>query len=187
MILKLMQTFAASLLAIGILMGPAQAAQDDPRLDELFERLAKSPDPRQARALAEAIVEVWHDANSPSINLLLDRGLTALDEEDISTALSLFNAIVDLRPDFAEGWHARASLFFVMENYDQALADIQKTLELEPRHFGALIGLSSIFSVYGEYKKALETYRQALKINPHLPGSEERIKTLTDKVEGRKI
>ncbi len=163
------------------------AAQDDPHLDELFENLAVTKDARRAQIIEDAIWEVWLDAESASINLLMERSLVALDSEDIPTALSLLNAIVDLRPDFAEGWNKRATLFFLMEDYDQSLADIQKTLELEPRHFGALSGLSSILSAYGEYEKALDVYQQALELNPFLPDSDERIKALSEKVEGRKI
>ena len=165
----------------------AYAAQDDPHLDELFETLLATDDARRAKIIEDAIWETWLDAESPSINLMMERSLVALNGEDIPTALSLLNAIVDLRPDYAEGWNKRASLFFLMEDYDQSLVDIQKTLELEPRHFGALSGLSSILSAYGEHEKALEAFEQALTVNPHLPDREKRLRILTDKAEGQKI
>ncbi len=170
-----------------LLGSSAFAAQDDPHLDELFEKLLETDDARRAKVIEDAIWETWLDADSPSINLMMDRSLVALNGEDMPTALSLLNAIVDLRPDFAEGWNKRASLFFLMEDYDQSLVDIQKVLELEPRHFGALSGLSSILSAYGEHKKALEVFEQALAVNPHLPDREKRLRILTDKAEGQKI
>ena len=169
-------------------MGAAAfAAQDDPHLDELFEKLLETEDERRAKVIEDAIWETWLDAESPSINLMMERSLLALNDEDMPTALSLLNAIVDLRPDFAEGWNKRASLFFLMEDYDQSLVDIQKTLELEPRHFGALSSLSSILSAYGQHSKALEIFERALAVNPHLPDREERLRILTDKAEGQKI
>ncbi len=175
-------------MAVGLVVAPSSmAAQDDPHLDDLFEQLAVEKNERRAEMLQDAIWEAWLDAESPSVNLMMERSLVALDGDDMPTALSLLNAIVDLRPDYAEGWNKRATLFFLMEDYDQSMADIQKTLELEPRHFGALTGLSSILSAYGEYEKALEAYQEALKINPFLPDSKERLQTLTKKVEGQKI
>lgn len=177
----------AYFLAAFFVSGSAHALQDDRHLEELFSRLASEKDERRAQALESAIWETWLDADSPSINLLMERSRVALESDDVPTALSLLNAIVDLRPDFPEGWNKRATLFFILEDYDQSMVDIQKTLELEPRHFGALAGMSSILSAHGKHEEALKVYRRALTLNPFLPDSAEHIKTLLEKIEGRKI
>jgi tetratricopeptide (TPR) repeat protein len=86
-----------------------------------------------------------------------------------------------------EAWNRRATVFFLKRDYGSALADLQQVLAREPRHFGALAGLGAIMQDIGDDKAALEAYRRALVIDPHLKGVSEKVKTLTDKVEGRPI
>jgi tetratricopeptide (TPR) repeat protein len=106
---------------------------------------------------------------------------------DFLTALQTFNAMVKLEPDFAEGWNKRTTVLYLIDNYDASVADVQRTLALEPRHFGALSGLGLIYDALEEKKKALEAYRSALKIHPHLFGVEMRIEQLSKEIEGQRI
>ena len=107
--------------------------------------------------------------------------------DDHANALKLFDAVVKLDPKFAEGWNKRATLHYLMGNYRRSFADITKTLELEPRHFGALQGYAAMASELGDKKGALNAYQRAQSLNPHLDGVAEAIRRLTEQVRGRRI
>src|SRR5450830_1302793 len=102
-------------------------------------------------------------------------------------ALKLLDAVVKLRPDYVEGWNRRATLYYLKNDYAHSLEDIEQVLIREPRHFGALAGLGMIMQDLGDEKRALDAFRKALAINPHLEKVPELIKTLSEKVEGRDI
>jgi tetratricopeptide (TPR) repeat protein len=92
-----------------------------------------------------------------------------------------------LHPDYIEGWNQRATLHYLQNDYQSSLEDIEQVLVREPRHFGALAGLGMIMQELGDDKRALEAFRKALAVNPYLENVRERVKTLTEKVEGRDI
>jgi tetratricopeptide (TPR) repeat protein len=111
----------------------------------------------------------------------------AMDAQQMDVALKLLDAIIKLRPDYTEAWNRRATLYYLQNDYARSLADIQQVLAREPRHFGALAGLGMIMQDLGDEKRALEAFRKALAINPHLEKVPELVKQLTEKVEGRDI
>jgi tetratricopeptide (TPR) repeat protein len=156
-------------------------------LDFLFGALKVAPDDASAKAIEERIWSVWLASNSDTCNLLMTRVKVALDAEDYDVAIKLLDAVVEIKPDYVEGWNRRATVFYIRKEYGQALADIHQVLAREPRHFGALAGLGTILQDIGEDKAALEAYRRALVIDPHLEGVADKIKTLAEKVEGRDI
>jgi tetratricopeptide (TPR) repeat protein len=117
----------------------------------------------------------------------MQQGEEAMGAGDFATALQTFNAMVKLEPDFAEGWNKRATVHYLIDNYNASVADVQRTLALEPRHFGALSGLGLIYDALEEKKKALEAYRSALAVHPHLFGVKLRIKQLSKEIEGQRI
>jgi tetratricopeptide (TPR) repeat protein len=115
------------------------------------------------------------------------RAKTAIDAKQMDIALKLLDSVVKLRPDYVEGWNRRATVFYLQNDYDHSLRDIEQVLVREPRHFGALAGLGMIMQELGDDKRALDAFRKALAINPHLEKLPELVKTLTEKVEGRDI
>jgi tetratricopeptide (TPR) repeat protein len=115
------------------------------------------------------------------------RAKTAMDAQKTDVALKLLDAVVKLRPDYIEGWNRRATLYYLKNDYAHSLEDIQQVLIREPRHFGALAGLGMIMQDIGDERRALEAFRKALAVNPHLERVPELVKTLTEKVEGRDI
>jgi tetratricopeptide (TPR) repeat protein len=117
----------------------------------------------------------------------MSRVKTAVDAEKLDLAVQLLDAVVELKPDYVEAWNRRATIFYMKKQYGQALLDIRQVLVREPRHFGALAGLGTILQDLGEEKPALEAFRRALAVDPHLEGIAEKVKTLTEKVEGRDI
>ena len=110
-----------------------------------------------------------------------------MDAKQPDVALKLLDAIVKLRPEYIEAWNRRATIYYLQNDYTRSLADIEQVLSREPRHFGALAGLGMIMQDLGEDRRALDAFRKALAVNPHLERVPELVKTLTEKVEGRDI
>lgn len=156
-------------------------------LDFLFGALKAAPDQASAKHVEGRIWAIWATTPSDTAALLMARVQTALEKKNADLALKLLDAVVKVRPDYIEGWNRRATLRYMKDDYTNALADIREVLAREPRHFGALTGLGMILQELGEDKRALEAYRAALAINPHLQSVPERIRMLTEKVEGRDI
>jgi tetratricopeptide (TPR) repeat protein len=156
-------------------------------LDTLFDALKIAPDAESAKAIEERIWALWMVSGSDTCNLLMGRIKAAADEKDFDLAIKLLDAVIELKPNYTEARNRRATLHFLQKDYGQALADIREVLAREPRHFGALSGLGLILQELGDEKHALEAYRRALAINPHLEHIDDAIKTLREKVEGRDI
>lgn len=171
------------LLALGV---AAQADDRADQLDALFGSLAEA-DAAQARTVQRRIAEIWSASGSDTIDFLLGRGREAMDAEEYDKAIEHLSALVALQPDFAEGWNARATAHYLQDEYWLAVADIQQTLALEPRHFGALSGLAVILEKLGDEAGALSVSREALRLNPHLPQAKDAVERLAPKVDGRDI
>jgi tetratricopeptide (TPR) repeat protein len=156
-------------------------------LDFLFDALKVAPDETSAKAIEERIWSVWLVSKSDTCNLLMNRVKVAMDAEDYNVAIKLLDAVVELKPDYVEGWNRRATIFYMKKDFGPAIADLRQVLAREPRHFGALAGLGTILQDIGEDKAALEAFRRALAVDPHLEGIAEKVKALAEKVEGRDI
>jgi tetratricopeptide (TPR) repeat protein len=153
----------------------------------LFEALKIAPDEASAKAIEERIWAVWMVSNSDTCNVLMSRVKVAADDKDYDLAIRLLSAVIKIKPDYVEAWNQRATIYYQKEDIGRALADLSQVLVREPRHFGALAGLGLILQEIGDDKHALEAYRKALAIDPHLEHISEVVKTLTEKVEGRDI
>src|ERR1700758_711324 len=156
-------------------------------LDFLFGALKAAPDEASAKHVEARIWAIWMQTPSDTAALLMMRAKAAMDAQQIDVALKLLDSIVKLRPDWTEAWNRRATLYYLKNDYARSLADIQQVLAREPRHFGALAGLGMIMQDLGDDKRALEAFRKALAVNPHLEKVPELVRTLSDKVEGRDI
>lgn len=163
------------------------AAQEDARLDELFERLKTTGDPVEGRGLTSEIWSIWLRSDDESVDRLMRKGIVAMAERDFETALILFNAIVEEAPDFAEGWNKRATVHYLMGNYPASVSDVERTLALEPRHFGALSGLGLINMALGRDEIALKAFEAALEVNPHLSGPKANIEDIKRRLEGEAL
>ena len=175
---------------------PVQPPSDLPRvqrgdqvrgLDFLFEALKVAPDADSAKHIEGRIWALWLASGSDTANLLMTRVKTAMDGKDQALAIKLLDSIIELRPDYVEAWNRRATLYYMQKNYVRSMADIRQVLALEPRHFGAISGLGMIMQEFGDDKRALDAFRRAVQVHPHLQRIPDLIKTLTEKVEGRDI
>ena len=156
-------------------------------LDFLFGALKVAPDEASAKHVEARIWALWTQTPSDTTALLMIRAKAAMDARQMDVALKLLDAVVKLRPDYVEGWNRRATLYYLQNDYAHSLQDIEQVLVREPRHFGALAGLGMIMQDLGDEKRALDAFRKALAVNPHLDKVPELVKTLTEKVEGRDI
>lgn len=156
-------------------------------LDFLFGALKAAPDEASAKHVEARIWAIWIHTPSDTAALLMSRAKTAVDAQKIDVAIKLLDSVIKLRPDYIEAWNRRATLYYMQNDYGRSLADIQQVLAREPRHFGALAGLGMIMQEVGDEKRALEAYRKALAVNPHLDKIPDQVKSLTEKVEGRDI
>lgn len=162
----------------------ALADQRDNRLDGLFERLQTTSDPADAATLQHRIWQIWIESEDPTSSQLMRRGMTAMANGDHENALDAFDSLVEQAPEFAEAWNKRATVYYHLGRLDESVNDIQHTLKLEPRHFGALSGLALIYDAVEKPKAAIRSLEAALEINPHLQGSEDRINRLREKMKG---
>lgn len=156
------------------------------RLDRLFDDLARTDNDEWERVQTE-IWRVWSRSGSASMDLLLRRADEAANSGDLDGALLFLDDLVRLAPDFAEAWNKRATVYFMRGDYGRSVADIERTLSLEPRHFGALSGLALILDRTGQKIAALKAWRRALEINPHLEGASDAVERLSPDVEGRDL
>ena len=176
-------TFALLLLLVGSPL--ASADQKDPRLDKLFAQLKAAASDDDASALEQQIWDIWMKSGDENVDALMAIGVAAMENSDLTQAYTAFDRIVHLAPDFAEGWNKRATVLYYMGRFKDSLEDIQRTLALEPRHFGALSGRGLCDVELKQEKDALDAFEQALAVNPHMPAIRQDVdalkKSLADK------
>ena len=144
----------------------ALADQNDPRLNNLFKKLNETENQDEIRDLITDIWNIWYEVDDPKVIEYFEKGIQAMNLRNYPLAIRFFNNLIEENPNFAEGWNKRATVHFMMGNFDQSMKDIIKTLELEPRHFGALDGMGLIFIHQGQFQQALDVYDKMLEIFP---------------------
>ncbi len=164
-----------------LLAGPAFAEPSD----ELFEKLKNAPSESEAHDISLDIWASWMESGSPTVDLIMHRAIAAQKAGDLETARAFYDRAILIKPDNPESWNRRATIFLAEENYSEALRDINRTLTLEPRHFGAWTGLGIILETLGAEKEALEAFREALEIYPYLPQAKQGVARLRANVEGQ--
>jgi len=171
-LVRLLRSALAPLLAAALLTLSLPAQAEDPRaaavLDQLFAALRTAQDPATARELDQAIWSVWTNPSDPVLHGRMREVLLARGTGNIAEALRLLDKLVVDFPDYAEGWNQRATIHYMMGNFDLSLADCAKVLELEPRHFGALSGRALIYLQQGKRALALKDMSAALAVHPFL-------------------
>lgn len=166
---------------------PVGADQKDGRLPGLFKNLHGAPNLETAQAIEVQIWHIWFQNDDNAIVLLMEQGEAAMGRRAYDSALRSFNQVIQIAPDFAEGWNRRATLYYLMGRYDDSLADIEKTLALEPRHFGALSGRGLVYSALEELDLALRSFEAALAVNPHMVGARINAEAIRKNLEDRDI
>jgi tetratricopeptide (TPR) repeat protein len=137
-------------------------------LDELYLRLGKAKDAKSAEPIVESIEHLWHVSGSPTVDLLITRAETFADGVDPDLSMQILDAVIDLAPDDAEGWHQRGRLYAARKDYQHAATDLRKALSLDDKHYKAWRELGEVLNSTGDKPGAEEAFGNAAKINPFL-------------------
>ncbi len=164
---KLKHAVAAAALMGALAAHPvsAQEAGLEQAEAELLALLQVVP-ANEAEGIERELVALWSRSGSKALDFLLNRGRAALRDGDIDLAIEHLTAVTDHAPNFAEGWNARAIAYYQAGLYGPSIADIQRTLSLNPNHFGAMAGLAIMLEDMGDYSNALKVQRQVRAIHP---------------------
>jgi tetratricopeptide (TPR) repeat protein len=186
----LASTLILSTLAPALAQGqqgrPVEMAGRDQaqRLETLFSELKRERNERAARRIADSINLEWRRSGSASVDLMMQWAAKAAEDKKFDVALDFLDQVITMRPDYAEGWNRRATVHYAMENYAKSMSDIDRTLRLEPRHFGALNGLAAIMKQRGLKQQALNAYQRVLAVYPMMRSAQGEVATLTEELAG---
>lgn len=182
---KYIVTAFCGLLMAFLILTDARAQQDGDAtpMDQWFAELADPDNSEWQRAEAD-IQREWSKSGSPAFDLLLRRGRDAMQAGDLKLAIEHLTALTDQAPDFAEGWNARATAYYLAGLYGPSIVDIEHVLALEPRHFGAISGLGLILRETGRTEEAKHAFRESLAIHPHQEGIVQALDALETESSG---
>jgi tetratricopeptide (TPR) repeat protein len=159
-------------------LAAAGTMADVPRIAQAL----RDPD-RAVRILAEAVLwEIWSRSGDKEIDRLFAAGVQELSEGRWDDAVTTFTKVIARKPEFAEGWNKRATVYYLMGEYQKSLADCDEVMKRNPFHYGALSGYGMIYGQLDQPLRALEFYEQALGVNPNLDGVRSAIEILRDEL-----
>ena len=164
--------FFLIILFISSFFSSAQSSQEKV-LNNLFDQLQKVNNLKTAVLLEAKIWSIWNE--HPTNNKLTERlefGTELMQYGDYNYALRVFDNIIVTDPKWSEAWNKRATVYFLMSQFTNSLDDIDKVLDIEPRHFGALSGQARIFIKLQKYEKAIKSIERALKFYPSFKSGE---------------
>ncbi|MCR9255634.1 MAG: tetratricopeptide repeat protein [Alphaproteobacteria bacterium] len=164
----------------------ARADQTDARLSTLFGLLRSAPSYPAAFPVEQQIWTIWIEGQDEEANVAMRLGIDAMNRRDFTSAVVFFGNAARIDPEFSEAFNKRATAYYLMGRYQESVVDIQRTLELEPRHFGALAGLGLIYQRLDEPEAALKAVERSLEIHPTQPGMNQTRDILRQILEERK-
>ena len=198
--MRILSAFCAAILTTGALYPavatepttaaiekPPVAAKAENRLDTLFGELKRERNEKAAERIAGRIWETWSQSGSASIDLMMGWSKSAMDNKKFDVALDFLDQVVTMEPTYAEGWNRRATVHFMMQNYAKSMSDINHTLQIEPRHFGALSGMGQIMKNTGREELALRAWERVLDIYPMMRSAQNEVATLSEELAGEGI
>ncbi|GAA4390953.1 tetratricopeptide repeat protein [Hymenobacter koreensis] len=152
-------------------------------LDELFQRLRTATATLEVEALQQGIWQLWLEIDDTALSKRLESGMRDMAAGEYQRAILDFTYLIEHRPDYAEGWNKRATAYYLRGEYRASLNDIAQTLKREPRHFGALSGKATIQRMLGDHRGGLRTLRRLARLCPHLPGLQEQLRDVQDRLD----
>lgn len=165
---------------------PAPPQSPAEKIDSYLDRLATADAGEAGRIEGELLI-LWSKSGSPAMDMLYQRGTDALAAGDARTAVEHLTAVIDHDPGFLAAYDARAAAYYTAGEIGPALADLAHVLQGEPRQYAALSGLAAILEEAGQREKALEAYRAAAAIHPHMPEVNDAITRLSADLEGQEL
>jgi tetratricopeptide (TPR) repeat protein len=134
----------------------------------------------------QAMWTIWARSGDRAVDRLYETGVEQMTAGDLPQSISTFTRIIELKPDFAEGWNKRATLYFMVGDLRKSLADCDEVMKRNPYHFGALAGYAQIYVRLEYYDRALDYSRRALKVNPNMEGVRRNIELIEHLLEQRR-
>ena len=165
---------------------PAEAALPTD-LDGMFAALRRERDAGRAARISRSIWREWGRYEDETVNLFTNWAASAMSRKKYGVALDLLDRVTVMAPDYAEGWNKRATLHFMRRDFTKSLADIERTLALEPRHFGALAGMGTILVQLDRKPEALKVWYRALAVYPTMKSAQKAVERLEEELAGRGI
>lgn len=176
------------LTVILVLCSPAIVAdQTDERLEGLFEMLRDSQDTEELIEVEASIWEIWYQSGVAEVDALMLQAGELVRLGELAAAETIYASIIEQAPTFSEGWNRRATVRFYQRDYDGSLQDIEQTLKLEPRHFGAIWGLGMILGVQQDYERAIIAFEKLLEIKPNASDARPRIELLKQELARQSV
>jgi tetratricopeptide (TPR) repeat protein len=171
------------LLLAGVFAGVqciSLADQKDERLDGLFDALSQSIDAELITEIENRIWTIWREHPNENVQSLMLTGIGYMNRQYTNEAMAIFSEIIQQYPDYSEAWNQRATLHYLLGNTESSISDIDKTLELEPRHFGALSGLGMVYIQQENLLKAKEAFENLLKVHPNSPAAKANLEMVNE-------
>jgi len=157
----------------------AQPTESEGKLNDLLMQLKQAKHFDEARRIEQKIWDFWNkDSKNARARELMFLGIISMEQNELDSAVLMFDGVIENDPDWAEGWNKRATVHFFIRNYEASIKDIKETLTREPRHFGALNGLGHIFTILGDDENAIRTFRHALSYHPYMKDARTVLQTL---------
>jgi tetratricopeptide (TPR) repeat protein len=211
---RVLASCAAALLGASLILGPSRSAlalteakppADLPKLKSLsgpkssikkarqellsflYTQLEHADSEETADRIVAALEKLWTQSGSDTVNILMQRAGIAMKARNYTLATDVLTALTEVEPRYVEGWNQLATVYFMQENYAQAMRQLRHVLALDPRHFKAIEGLGIILRETGNKKAALKATRKALEINPYLKSAKQAESELAREVEGQDL
>lgn len=162
--------------------GSRASGSDAAELDQLFDALQSARNELETTDIQAGIWAIWLKAPDDNAQDLLKQGMEAMRASDLATALDYFDQLIKRAPDYAEGWNKRATVHFMIQAYEQSLADIDEVLKREPRHFGALFGRGLVLLHQEKFNAAIDAFREALVVTPGSDSTKATIDMLMNRL-----
>ena len=164
-----------------------KADQYDQRLENLFSQLLITENETKIKTIKLKIWDIWHETNDPKINADFFRGIGLMHNGNLKESIKFFSKVIEKNPNFAEAWNKRATVLYLMGEFEKSQKDIDKVLSLEKRHFGALSGQGLVQTALENYQKAIDSYIETHKIYPAMETPLMMIERLKIKIKKESI
>jgi tetratricopeptide (TPR) repeat protein len=163
---------------LGEIGGPGATAE--------LARALRDADPEVRTRAQAALWAIWHRSGDPAVDARLQHGIELMEQGRHPEAAATFGEVIARAPDFAEGWNKRATVYYLMGEYDRSLADCEEVIRRNPIHFGALSGFGLNYLEKDQLERAVEYFERALAVNPNLRQVEAALRQLRDILEQRR-
>ncbi|MVO16287.1 tetratricopeptide repeat protein [Parasedimentitalea huanghaiensis] len=177
---------AATLLTVTFFSPFTANAQDSTDESALLEALAEA-DSAAALALDRQLQALWGNSGSAAMDLLLKRSLDAIERGDMKQAVEHLTALTDHAPNFAYGWYQRARVYYLIERYGPAVADLERALFLNPNDYNAIFALGNVFEHFRDPERAYQSYLRAQAIHPHHGDVTSALERLKPAIVGKEL